>query len=55
MSHKSKSFSLTLLIIGIFLLVVCGGTVSAAKEVSVALLLPGPITDGGWDQLAYEG
>ena len=55
MSHKSRSFSLTLLIIGIFLLVVCGGTVTAAKDVSVALLLPGPITDGGWDQLAYEG
>ena len=25
------------------------------EKVMVALLLPGPITDGGWDQLAYEG
>ncbi len=28
---------------------------STAETVQVALLLPGPITDGGWDQLAYEG
>ena len=25
------------------------------EPVQVALLLPGPITDGGWSQLAYEG
>jgi basic membrane protein A len=25
------------------------------KPVKVALLMPGSITDGGWDQLAYEG
>ena len=28
---------------------------SSTDDVQVALLLPGPITDGGWDQLAYEG
>ena len=27
----------------------------AQETVDIALLLPGPITDGGWDQLAYEG
>jgi basic membrane protein A len=28
---------------------------TGAEPVQVALLLPGPITDGGWSQLAYEG
>lgn len=28
---------------------------AAGEPVRVALLLPGPITDGGWSQLAYEG
>lgn len=28
---------------------------AGAAVVKVALLLPGPITDGGWSQLAYEG
>lgn len=27
----------------------------AAEKVKVALMLPGPITDGGWHQFAYEG
>lgn len=25
------------------------------EPTKVALLLPGPITDGGWDQIPYEG
>lgn len=40
----------------------CGGGEAPAADsgeeqetIDVALLLPGPITDGGWDQLAYEG
>jgi basic membrane protein A len=28
---------------------------AAAETIQVALMLPGPITDGGWGQLAYEG
>ena len=30
-------------------------SVQAADEVRVALIMTGPITDGGWAQLAYEG
>ena len=32
-----------------------GPAMAEAKLVKVALLLPGPISDGGWNQLAYDG
>ncbi|MFW5940509.1 MAG: BMP family protein [Chloroflexota bacterium] len=49
--------------VGVIVLLIsaCGGSVvepegdAVSETISVALLLPGPITDGGWDQLAYEG
>ncbi len=30
-------------------------SIAAAKDTRVALIMTGPITDGGWAQLAYEG
>ncbi len=69
MSHKMRGFAFTILVIVGLVLSACGGgattaaptqpavptQASAEGVVKVALLLPGPITDGGWDQLAYEG
>lgn len=67
MSHRLRGVALTILIIVGLVLSACGGGATTAaptvvptqapakKVVKVALLLPGPITDGGWDQLAYEG
>jgi basic membrane protein A len=54
--HKKAGLFLSLLIV--IALVVSSGLMpvrAQAQEVKVALLMPGPITDGGWDQLAYEG
>ena len=52
-----KRFSLLCVVVFVLSLVPMAGfqPVKAQDTVSVALLLPGPITDGGWDQLAYEG
>ena len=49
-----------LMILIAILLSACGAPAATqapagTKTVKVALMLPGPITDGGWGQLAYEG
>ena len=33
----------------------CGGAEDSAAEFAVGLLTPGAVTDGGWNQGAYEG
>ncbi len=63
MASKRFIWFIALLVAAGLLLAACGGAAtepSTGEEtgpeiIKVALLLPGPITDGGWDQLAYEG
>ncbi|AMP21008.1 hypothetical protein AZF37_07395 [endosymbiont 'TC1' of Trimyema compressum] len=50
-----KKMSITLVLIVVVVLFVGCGTSKTEAKMKAALLTGGPVNDGGWNQLAYEG
>lgn len=50
-----KIISLLLILLAGAMLTACGGSAKKAETLKAALLTGGPVNDGGWNQMAYEG
>ncbi len=50
-----KIISVLLILLAGVLLTACGGSAEKEDTLKAALLTGGPVNDGGWNQMAYEG